>query len=144
MAQQADAGAGAGGQIDVTPDGVALLAAQHWRGNIRELRNVLEQAAMRGDSQTIDAKQLEAVLREAGVTLLAQPAPVGGADDVMDGSAAAIEQNLTRPLSLQIAELEGRAIRAAMQATRGNKLATSRLLGISRATLYERLENPVN
>jgi transcriptional regulator of acetoin/glycerol metabolism len=29
-----------------------------------------------------------------------------------------------------------------MAATGGNKLATARMLGISRATLYERLENP--
>ncbi|HON31068.1 MAG TPA: sigma 54-interacting transcriptional regulator, partial [Ottowia sp.] len=31
---------------ELTPDAIALLAAQHWRGNIRELRNVLEQAAL--------------------------------------------------------------------------------------------------
>ena len=140
MAQQATAGGA--GQIDVTPDGLALLAAQHWRGNIRELRNVLEQAAMRGDSQTIDAKQLEAVLLDAGVPLLAQPLAESG--EATDSTLAATEKNLTRPLSVQIAELERRAIQAAMQATGGNKLATSRLLGISRATLYERLENPAN
>jgi DNA-binding NtrC family response regulator len=44
-----------------------------------------------------------------------------------------------KPLSEAVAELEGRAIRDAMRATGGNKLAASRLLGISRATLYEKL-----
>jgi transcriptional regulator of acetoin/glycerol metabolism len=39
--------------------------------------------------------------------------------------------------------LERQAIAAAMAATGGNKLAASRLLGISRATLYDRLVNPV-
>ncbi|HWT18832.1 MAG TPA: helix-turn-helix domain-containing protein, partial [Variovorax sp.] len=39
------------------------------------------------------------------------------------------------------AELERKAIAAALAATGGNKLATSRLLGISRATLYERMTN---
>ncbi len=34
------------------------------------------------------------------------------------------------------------AIAAALKAHGGNKLATARQLGISRATLYERLENP--
>jgi transcriptional regulator of acetoin/glycerol metabolism len=32
---------------------------------------------------------------------------------------------------------------AALQATGGNKLAAARLLGISRATLVQPLENPV-
>ena len=52
------------------------------------------------------------------------------------------DKQLLRPLGQQVAELERRAIAAAMAATQGNKLATSRMLGISRATLYERLENP--
>ena len=57
-------------------------------------------------------------------------------------SAVAIRQDdLLRPLSVQVAELERRAIAAAMAANGGNKLATSRQLGISRATLYGRLEN---
>jgi DNA-binding NtrC family response regulator len=38
-----------------------------------------------------------------------------------------------------IAELEQRAIREALAITGGNKLAASKLLGISRATLYEKL-----
>jgi len=46
---------------------------------------------------------------------------------------------LLRPLAQQVAELERKAIAAALASTGGNKLATSRLLGISRATLYERM-----
>ena len=38
-----------------------------------------------------------------------------------------------------VRELEARSIRDALAATGGNKLAASRLLGISRATLYEKL-----
>ena len=38
-----------------------------------------------------------------------------------------------------MAEQEGRAIREALAATGGNKLAAARLLGIARATLYEKL-----
>ena len=137
--------AGGAGQIEVTAQALALLAAQPWRGNIRELRNVLEQASMRSDSRSIDAAQIEAVLREAG-TVIAMT-PVHDAEEFSDGTAvragadsSASQTRLTRPLSQQIAELEQRAITAALKATRGNKLATSRLLGISRATLYERLE----
>ena len=49
---------------------------------------------------------------------------------------------LLRPLAEQVAELERKAIAAALKAHGGNKLATARQLGISRATLYGRLENP--
>ncbi|HEY2254185.1 MAG TPA: sigma 54-interacting transcriptional regulator [Variovorax sp.] len=125
---------------ELTPDALALLAAQQWRGNIRQLRNVLEQVTMRSDSQRIDAAQLERILREAGQDQITPPAvrTAGPAPDPDDQSAAL----LLRPLAEQVAELERRAIAAALAATGGNKLASSRLLGISRATLYERLENP--
>ena len=43
------------------------------------------------------------------------------------------------PLPQALAALEQRTIQAALAATGGNKLAASRLLGISRATLYEKL-----
>jgi DNA-binding NtrC family response regulator len=41
-----------------------------------------------------------------------------------------------------VAALEARCIRQALQRTGGNKLAAARLLGISRATLYQKLALP--
>jgi DNA-binding NtrC family response regulator len=38
-----------------------------------------------------------------------------------------------------VADLEARAIRQALAATGGNKQAAAKLLGIARATLYEKL-----
>ena len=46
---------------------------------------------------------------------------------------------LLLPLAEQVRAQEQRAIAAALRATGGNKLAAARRLGISRATLYERL-----
>ncbi len=117
---------------ELAGDAVALLAAQQWRGNIRELRNVLEQAALRSDGERIDGAQMEALLRQSG---LAQVQPALPPEPAPPDAGA-----LLRPLSDQVTELEQRAIGAALQATGGNKLAAARLLGISRATLYERLE----
>ena len=123
---------------ELLPDAMALLAAQPWRGNIRELRNVLEQAVMRSDSYSIDAAQLREILREAGVELAAPLSEsLPGSDE-----APAQPESLLRPMAVQVAELERRAIAAAMAANGGNKLATARQLGISRATLYGRLESP--
>lgn len=119
-------------------EALALLSAQIWRGNIRELRNVLEQAMMRSDSHYLQTTELEAVLRESGVVRLELlPSPVTVATP---SSAAAELLALTRPLAEQVAELERRAISAAMQSAHGNKAAAARMLGISRATLYERLD----
>ena len=117
---------------ELSASAVALLAAQQWRGNIRELRNVLEQAALRADSDRLDAGQMEALLRQSGLAQIQPALPPEPAPP--DASA------LLRPLAEQVAELERRAIAAAMQTTGGNKLAAARLLGISRATLYERLD----
>ncbi|MGB4924903.1 MAG: helix-turn-helix domain-containing protein, partial [Giesbergeria sp.] len=119
---------------ELRPDALALLMGQPWRGNIRELRNVLEQAAMRSDSQSIDAEQLTRILRETGVE---PAAPLAEAAPAATNDAA-----LLRPLAEQVAEVEQRAIAAALRASGGNKQAAARALGISRATLYERLENP--
>lgn len=123
---------------EVLSDAMALLAGQPWRGNIRELRNVIEQAVMRSEGQSIDAAQLERILREAGVE---PAAPVQDTSAVVVAEAED-ESRYLRPLAEQVAELERRAIAAAMRAHGGNKLATARQLGISRATLYGRLENP--
>ena len=117
---------------ELSAGAVALLSAQAWRGNIRELRNVLEQAAMRSDSQHIEIEHLEEVLRESGIQQIA-PAAIAPVAAAQTGDAL-------RPLAEQVAQLERQAIAAAMAATGGNKLATARLLGISRAKLYERLE----
>jgi len=118
---------------EVGPDAIALLMAQAWRGNIRELRNVLEQAAMRSDSHRIEVQHLEEVLRDAGIERIAPAAAT------LAPRRAGAPADRLRPLSEQVAEVERAAIEAAMAATGGNKVAAARLLGISRAKLYERL-----
>ncbi|MFL5146206.1 MAG: nitrogen regulation protein NR(I), partial [Microvirga sp.] len=120
---------------ELSADAMALLSGQAWRGNIRELRNVLEQAAMRSDSQHIEVRDLEEVLRESGVKEIAPPAP-----SVVAAATAQQPGTALRPLAEQVAELERQAIVAALAATSGNKLAAAKLLGISRAKLYERLD----
>jgi DNA-binding NtrC family response regulator len=123
---------------ELSADAIALLSAQNWRGNIRELRNVLEQAAMRSDTQHIEVRHLEEVLRESGVKYI-EPALAASAMAAPAHAPAA--SRALRPLAEQVAEVERRAIEAALGATGGNKLAAAKLLGISRAKLYERLES---
>ncbi|MFO1262028.1 MAG: sigma 54-interacting transcriptional regulator [Rhodoferax sp.] len=118
---------------EIGPDALALLAAQPWRGNIRELRNVLEQSAMASEGGVLDAPALEHLLRSSGVDTVAASAVMAA-----PASANAPSQRLLRPWREQVAELEQQALAAALQATGGNKAAAARMLGLSRATLYSR------
>ncbi len=130
-------------QPELTLDAMDLLSAQVWRGNVRELRNVLEQAAMLGDSSRIDRPQIEKVLRETGLAqvepILASVASVSPAASMSD----LVPPGVIRPLAEQVAQLERAAIARALASTGGNKAAAAKLLGISRATLYERLDTIV-
>jgi DNA-binding NtrC family response regulator len=119
---------------ELSAEAVALLSAQEWRGNIRELRNVLEQAVMRSDTHRIGVKDLEDVLRQSGVKqIVARALPID------ERPARQVDLHALRPLADQVAEVERHAIEMALAATHGNKVAAAKLLGISRAKLYERL-----
>ena len=113
------------------PDAMALLTGQQWRGNVRELRNVVEQLLLRCETDRVDEALVDAVLRESGLEHVAPARSVA--------PEVAVMPETLRPLPLQVAELESRAIAAALQASAGNRVAAARLLGISRAKLYQRL-----
>ena len=143
-------------------DGLELLAGHDWPGNIRELRNVLEQVTLLHDERLLGAEAIRSVLPahvqprpqagglavRSGLQSAVEPTPSHLA--VATASAAALalpelpsgEELLQRPLPTLVAELEARAIQAALAATGGNKVAAARRLGIARATLYEKLAQP--
>jgi transcriptional regulator with PAS, ATPase and Fis domain len=110
-------------QRELAPSALAALASYPWPGNVRELRNLLEQAAMLTDSQRLSGEDFIAILPTAAAVLPAD-----------DAAPRAL-----RPLPQLIAEIERNSIESALAATGGNKASAAKLLGISRATLYERL-----
>ena len=118
----------------LAPDALQRLARQSWPGNIRELRNALEQASLMTDDGVLTASHFDAVLGDNDATLQRTPAPEPATADAPAPKIAGVKS-----LPQAVAELEAQAIREALTATGGNKLAASRLLGISRATLYEKL-----
>jgi transcriptional regulator with PAS, ATPase and Fis domain len=110
-------------QRELTPSALTALSAHRWPGNIRELRNVLEQAAMLTDDPRLTAENFAAILPGA-----AAKTPV-------------VPPLAVRPLPELIAELERSSIQSALALSGGNKLRAAKLLGISRATLYEKLSD---
>ncbi len=135
----------------LSSDALDLLMRQPWPGNIRELRNVLEQATLMTDDLLLtqahfaSALQLDADARAALLVPSAPGAPAADVERAMaeaagaGAPAAAAPPGLPRPLPEQVAELERAAIGAALRATAGNKVAAARLLQISRAALYDKL-----
>jgi transcriptional regulator with PAS, ATPase and Fis domain len=116
-------------QRELTPDARAFLASYRWPGNVRELRNALEQAGMLTDSIALSAEDFSTILT------------------VDDALPTQTEKEATptpveiRPLAETVAEVERNLIKAALANTNGNKALAARMLGISRATLYQKIED---
>lgn len=52
--------------FELAPDALALLAAEPWPGNVRQLANVLERAAILAPGERLSAAQVERLLGKAG------------------------------------------------------------------------------
>jgi transcriptional regulator with PAS, ATPase and Fis domain len=134
-------------QKSLSAEAIDRLAGHDWPGNIRELRNVLEQAALMTDEPVLRPHDLEGALapgHRVGPVSTPPPATRAAVGLARVGTAPAgvpspPEAASIKPLPRAIAELEARAIREALAATGGNKVAAARLLGIARATLYQKL-----
>jgi transcriptional regulator with PAS, ATPase and Fis domain len=107
-------------QREITPAALAVLSAYGWPGNIRELSNVLEQVTLSSDNPRLCAEEFTLVL------------PRGS-------SATRPGGRPTLKLADIVADAERSAIRSALAAAEGKKILAARLLGISRATLYQKL-----
>jgi transcriptional regulator of acetoin/glycerol metabolism len=108
--------------LALTPDAVAALKAYTWPGNVRELKNVLLRASATAPTTEIRADDL--TLEDALV------AP--GAARVERGSGGTLQQVTT--------EAERGALLSTLETCSWNFARAAQQLGISRMTLYRRLE----
>ncbi len=111
--------------LELTDDALALLCAQPWRGNVRELRNLLERAQLALDGR-LDGETLRGLL--VGPVAPGKPVPV-----------TPVMANPTRTLAEQLAQVERQALQAALTAADGNRQQAAERLGISRAGFYAKL-----
>jgi len=129
----------------VSPEALALLARRSWPGNIRELRNTLEQAALMTDDLVLEPRHFDGAgavgqgAASGDATSMRQPA-VPLAPLAAQAAAPAPLPAALRPLSEQVAEVERAAIASALRASGGNRVLAARQLRMSRAALYDRLE----
>ncbi|WP_275099661.1 sigma-54-dependent transcriptional regulator [Sedimenticola hydrogenitrophicus] len=103
--------------LTLTPEVASFLTAYPWPGNIRELRNVMERAAILSRDGAIRPEHLPREMSGAG-----QP-----------GMAQAAESPLL------LADAERFHIQRVLAACEGNKTRAAELLGITRATLRNKL-----
>jgi transcriptional regulator of acetoin/glycerol metabolism len=116
--------AGLAPHASIDDEALAMLAAQPWRGNIRELRAVLTRLTLVRADATLDAA---AVARMAGA---AAPRPAAAAGVVAAaGAAAAADAGSLRAVQRS-------AILEAYRATGANVSETARRLAVSRNTVY--------
>lgn len=100
----------------MTPEVMKAFQAYDWPGNVRELRNVLECLIATSPDGTLDLIDLPAAVAENMV-------PEGNSE----------------PSLRRINLIERDAIVSALERKKGDVLAASKELGLSRATLYRRL-----
>jgi two-component system response regulator AtoC len=100
----------------LSPDAKAALEAHAWPGNVRELANAIERGFIEGGAGAITPAHL-------GITRTFSPVP--------KASDAASELNIKR--------VEEQLIRRALIETGGNRSRSAKLLGVNRATLYNKL-----
>jgi len=101
----------------VTNAAIRALMSAPWRGNVRELDNVLERAVLLADHEQIDVGDLPAELSGA--------VAVGESSDDLRAAVRAYERE---------------HIRHVLASTGGNREEASRRLGIDPSTLYRRMK----
>jgi DNA-binding NtrC family response regulator len=120
-----NAGLNAPDKID--PKALETLQCYHWPGNVRELENAIERASALCDDNLIRMQDLPPlVLKQAG-----QMSP-------SDSSGGAMP--IGKKLDDFIRDQERRFIEESIKHNGGNREKAAKMLGISMATLYRKLE----
>ncbi|MCX7174474.1 MAG: sigma-54-dependent Fis family transcriptional regulator [Proteobacteria bacterium] len=110
------AGNAAGKAVAISASAMSVLCGYGWLGNIRELENVLEMAAIVCGQGTIEPQHLGQRIQPLSKTS---------------------KEAATRPTKMKEVEID--VLRATMQELQGNIALVSRNLGISRSTIYRRM-----
>jgi DNA-binding NtrC family response regulator len=112
---------------EIGPDTMAILAAYPWPGNVRELRNALRHALVFYDGPTIEPLHLPEQVRHPPRSAAAP-------------AAAAKPRPPARYAAPVDPDKERERILAALEEAGGNRARAARALGMSRCTLWVKLQ----
>jgi DNA-binding NtrC family response regulator len=118
-------------KLSLSPDALALLARYPWPGNVRELRNVIERMSILADGDVLTPDDLPGDVR-VGAEMRITP-PAGTAT----GSTPALGVDQLPP---SLSDVERQHLEEVLRFTGGNKARAARILGITAATLYNKLK----
>ncbi len=119
----------------ITPEVAGVFRRYDWRGNVRELRNVIERAMILEDGEMITTEYLPDGLTEKPFT---KDGISGSCEiEIKDGILSLPVQELS------LEQVENSLIRWALSETGGNKSQAARTLGITRDQFTYRL-NKIN
>jgi two-component system response regulator HydG len=107
----------------LTPRALDLLMRYEWPGNVRELEHTLERAVILARGEHLTPEEFPPSLR----------ALAGPAEDIPSHEPAV-------PVGLSLKEVERELIRKTLEHTGGNRTKAAEILGISRATLHNKLK----
>ncbi|NQZ56418.1 MAG: sigma-54-dependent Fis family transcriptional regulator, partial [Lentisphaeraceae bacterium] len=102
-----------------TAEAVKILSEYSWRGNVRELRNVVERMSVMSLSDVLDTNDIPAIILDDKKRPMLSGTQVSG--------------------SLDVSENENELIIRALKETNNNKTAAAKILGMSRRTLHRRI-----
>ena len=113
-------------KLGVNSAALQLLIGYAWPGNIRELQNTVERAAVMTESGEIETQHLpDNISRGYSGGLITQPAEEGGQGSSIDD---------------QIKEIERGIIIEALKKTNGVQIKAAELLGINQRSLWHRVK----
>ncbi len=126
----------------LTPDGLEALRSQPWPGNVRQLQNFIERLVVLSDGPILTGDEVRReVARQPGIVPMAPaPAPASPFPNAPAMPAPGGTGSEGRTLESQRKEMERQALVDALERAGDNRTLAARLLGISRRTLYNKLE----
>ncbi len=113
----------------LSPDALALLRGQPWPGNVRQLQNFLERLVVLSTGDALGVTEVQRELGRAGAPTA--QAPVAAAGTPSSGTSSLDDRRK---------DAERGAVQDALDQSKGNRALAARLLGVSRRTLYYKLE----